>query len=303
MPAAEDAHQNDGHGVEEEKGGGISPCQGAQALDEEDAGACANGEGHHGGVDKAKTRVGDTEREPSHILAKIRVPALGKLGLFEAWGEKACHNETGNEQKACERVEMGFIPDYGEQVFAKGGDDAVGQKKGDGKEGKAPGALPWGNAAHKNGNDACGKKGQEGALKDAKAKQGPLEEGRGRIEILVAEEHARADKQGGNDDRQLVALQEKDYGAGTRDKEGSEQDAKQKASPVRINCDLHKPLLEAVVDGKVAVAEKGKKEEQDKVQGQQLLGVRGLICLRGHTVTAKVLCRRQAKGAGPRRRF
>ena len=215
--------------------------------------------------------MGDAAHDALCVVCEISLGRGGDLRFLQLWRKKDGHDKTGDEQGTCPGKEFCLATNQGKEKLAYAWQKRVGQQACEGEERKAPCALPWRDALDQKGDDAGGEDGQKKALHKAQNQKIPLEKRRGGVEVLIGQKHARGDEQRDQDCRQFVESQHVDAGKGSCDHDHAEEGAKEKPSPVWRNGKAFEPLLEAVVDGKVAVAEQDKKEEQDKVEAQELL--------------------------------
>ena len=264
--AAEQTHQDDGGGVAHEEHGRGGAGGHAQALHEVDGQGRHDAEGKAGQIDAAQAGVGHGIEDGARrhlVLGRIG----GDLGLAQLGGQGHEHAQCGDGQHGHEGEQTGLTAQQGQDLFAYGRDDGIGQQGGQGEDGEAPGALALGDATDQHGHHTAGVDRQRDALGDAQAQDqpdavGPVDEGIGQHD---AAGKADGDQQG----RQLAAREQHDAGQGPPEQDHGEQGREQDAAPVGADLQAFQPLFETVEDGHIAVVAHGHAEKQDEVATEE----------------------------------
>ena len=267
---AEQADEDHGDGVGQEEP--FRPRAGlhAQALDEIDGQAHHDAEGQAAQVDEGEPRMaGRVDELAGGELFGFR---RGDLRGAQLGGQGQQHAERGDAQHGHGGKEVGLAAQQREDALAHGGDDGIRQERGQGKEGKAAGALALGDAAHHDGHHAAGIDGQGDALHDAQRPDHADHMFLGHQRI--GQHDAAGEDDGAEQRRQLVALEEDHAGQRPEQQHHGRQAGKQDAAPVGADGEAFQPLFKAVEHGQIAVAAHGHAEEQDKIPAEQFfLGV------------------------------
>ena len=210
-------------------------------------------EGKAGQIDAAQAGVGHGIEDGARrhlVLGRIG----GDLGLAQLGGQGHEHAQCGDGQHGHEGEQTGLTAQQGQDLFAYGRDDGIGQQGGQGEDGEAPGALALGDATDQHGHHTAGVDRQRDALGDAhrvcvdcaggvlRDQHGPVDEGIGQHD---AAGKADGDQQG----RQLAAREQHDAGQGPPEQDHGEQGREQDAAPVGADLQAFQPLFETVEDG------------------------------------------------------